>query len=66
MKNILLLTLLLVFNTVATAQVGVGTKTPDKSAALDVTSEHRGFLPPRMSYAQIKAIKEPAMGLIVY
>ncbi|MGY0425576.1 MAG: hypothetical protein ACWIPI_01925, partial [Polaribacter sp.] len=66
MKRVLLLTLLLAFSTVATAQVGIGTKTPDKSAALDVTSIRKGFLPPRMTYAQIKAINNPAEGLIIY
>ncbi|MGY0408532.1 MAG: hypothetical protein ACWIPJ_09305, partial [Polaribacter sp.] len=66
MKNILSLTLLLIFSAVATAQVGIGTKTPDKSAALDVTSTTKGLLPPRMKFAQIKAIKNPAEGLIIY
>ncbi|MGY0426518.1 MAG: hypothetical protein ACWIPI_06775, partial [Polaribacter sp.] len=66
MKNILLLTLLLVFCTVATAQVGVGTETPDKSAVLDVTSTDKGFLPPRLSFDQIKAISTPPAGLIIY
>ncbi|MGY0406895.1 MAG: hypothetical protein ACWIPJ_00855, partial [Polaribacter sp.] len=66
MRNILLLTLLLAFSAVTTAQVGVGTKTPDKSAALEVQSTTKGFLPPRMTYAQIKAINDPAEGLIIY
>ncbi|MGY0407356.1 MAG: hypothetical protein ACWIPJ_03230 [Polaribacter sp.] len=65
MKNVLLI-LLLAYSTVATAQVGIGTKTPDNSAALDVASTTKGFLPPRMTFNQIKAINTPAKGLIVY
>lgn len=48
------------------AQVGVGTTSPDASAALDVESTTKGFLPPRMTEGQINAIATPAEGLIVY
>ncbi|QTE23770.1 FISUMP domain-containing protein [Polaribacter cellanae] len=48
------------------AQVGVGTTTPHSSAILEVQSTTKGFLPPRMTLAQIKAIATPAEGLIVY
>jgi len=46
--------------------VGVGTKTPDPSASLDVSSTTAGFLPPRMTTAQMHAIGSPAEGLMVY
>jgi uncharacterized protein (TIGR02145 family) len=36
------------------------------SAALEVESTTKGFLPPRMTKAQMKAIVNPAEGLIVY
>lgn len=48
------------------AQVGIGTITPDTSAALDVSSTTKGFLPPRMDAAQRNAIISPATGLTIY
>ena len=45
---------------------GVGTTTPVASAALDVTSTTKGFLPPRMTTGQRDAIASPASGLMVY
>jgi len=51
---------------IASAQVGVGTTTPDASAQLDITSSTLGFLPPRMTQAQRVAIASPAAGLLVY
>lgn len=46
--------------------VGIGTSTPNNSALLDLTSTTRGFLPPRMTSAQVAAISSPATGLQVY
>ena len=49
------------------AAVIVGTYTdPESSAKLTVNSETQGFLAPRVSDAQRKAIIEPADGLLVY
>ncbi|MCX6277458.1 MAG: DUF1566 domain-containing protein [Bacteroidetes bacterium] len=39
---------------------------PDSKAMLDVKSATKGFLPPRMTYAQRVAIASPAAGLIVW
>jgi microcystin-dependent protein len=50
----------------ATGNVGIGTTTPDASAALDVTSTDKGVLFPRMTQAQRTAIASPATGLLVY
>lgn len=47
-------------------KVGIGTSSPDASAALDVSSTTRGFLPPRMTTAQRDAIASPVAGLIIY
>jgi len=48
-------------------QIGTGSTTsPDPSAQLDVNSTTRGFLPPRMTEVQMRAIQSPADGLIVY
>ena len=39
---------------------------PDNSAVLDLQSTTKGFLPPKMSSLQRKAITSPAAGLIVF
>src|SRR5215470_18275137 len=46
--------------------VGIGTTTPDPSAALDITATNKGLLIPRMSANSINAILSPARGLLVY
>ena len=46
--------------------IGIGTLTPDPSAALDITGAGKGLLIPRMSSAAITAIPDPAKGLMVY
>ncbi len=50
------------------SQFGVNTdgSLPDGSAMLDVKSNNKGLLPPRMARAEINAIVNPANGLIVY
>lgn len=48
------------------AQVGIGTTTPDPSAALHVYSNTKGFLPPVMTESNRDAISNPAEGLMVY
>lgn len=50
----------------AGGNVGIGTATPNASALLDVSSTTKGFLPPRMTTAQVNAIATPANGLLVY
>jgi hypothetical protein len=47
--------------------VSIGTNSePVASAALDVVSTTKGFLPPRMTGAQAELISSPAEGLMVY
>lgn len=48
----------------ATAQVGIGTTTPDPNAILDIVSTNKGFLPPRV--ADVTAITTPVAGLMIY
>lgn len=50
----------------ANAQVGIGTITPDASAQLDVKSDAKGVLVPRLTSAQRTGIGSPADGLLVY
>jgi hypothetical protein len=44
----------------------VNSSTPQSSAILQADSTTQGFLPPRMTDAQIRAIASPAEGLIAY
>lgn len=51
------------------AQTGIGTTTPNTSAKLDVYSNNKGFLPPRVtltSATDASTIATPAEGLLVY
>jgi hypothetical protein len=48
------------------AQVGIGTTTPEASAALDITSTTKGLLPPRMTTNERDLISSAATGLIVF
>ncbi len=67
MKKIFLMVLL--FSALCSSaqnNVGVGTNSPDPSAVLDVTSNDKGVLVPRLSTIQINAIPNPATGLLVY
>jgi hypothetical protein len=62
-----LLGLLFLASQMLTAQnVGVNTTTPEPSAILDVNSNQKGFLPPRMTTAERNAISAPALGLMIY
>lgn len=50
----------------AQAQVGVGTTTPHTSSALDIASDSKGVLVPRLTLLQRNAIAGPANGLLIY
>ncbi len=66
MKNFKLLIACLLLSVAATAQVGIGTTSPNTSAALDIASTTSGLLVPRMTHAQLIAIALPATGLLVF
>jgi hypothetical protein len=53
-------------NKTLTGTLSVGTATPAASAQLDVSSTSKGFLPPRMTFAQRNSITSPATGLVVF
>jgi uncharacterized protein (TIGR02145 family) len=46
--------------------VGIGTISPTSTALLELSSDAKGFLPPRMTTAQRNAITSPATGLVVF
>ena len=51
------------------SQTGIGTTTPNASAKLDVFSNNKGFLPPRVTLTSVTdatTIASPAEGLLVY
>ncbi len=67
MKQLLkyiLLTLAIVISKGATAQIGMGTTTPDASAQLDISATGKGLLVPRMTMSNRPS--SPATGLIIY
>jgi hypothetical protein len=60
--------LFLIFSSIISysQNVGIGTTTPDSSAALEIKSSSQGFLPPRMTTTQRNAITNPAEGLQIF
>ena len=48
------------------AQIGIGTAAPDSSAILDIKSQTKGLLIPRMSASQRNMIPSPVKGLMVF
>ncbi len=68
MKTTLLSLALALATTTAFAQVGIGTTDPDDTAALDVQSSDKGFLPPRMTTTERDAINGGVFeeGLTIY
>jgi hypothetical protein len=51
---------------IAKAQVGIGTITPEMSSILDIQSNDKGILLPRLSTAERNLIISPANGLLIY
>ncbi|MES2773307.1 MAG: FG-GAP repeat protein [Bacteroidota bacterium] len=47
-------------------RIGIGTTSPNPSAILDMNSDNKGMLMPRMTTAQRKTIATPAQGLMVF
>ena len=50
-------------------RVGIGTQNPKSSAALEVASSNKGFLPPRVSLTSttdVTTVPSPVEGLVVY
>ena len=65
-RDIKILALIILISFTGMAQVGIGTTSPDASAALDISSTDGGILFPRMTSAQREAIVNPATSLTVF
>jgi len=46
--------------------VGIGTTSPDESAILELNSDSKGFLMPRMTTSQRSTINNPSDGLLIF
>jgi hypothetical protein len=66
MKKLIVSIVCIIASFTLTAQVGIGTTSPDASSALHIESTTKGFLPPRMTQDQRNFIDTPASGLIIY
>lgn len=65
--SIIFLVTILILSTIQTkAQIGIGTNSPNKSSMLDVQSNSKGFLLPRMTVLERNYIVNPAEGLMVF
>lgn len=65
LRILTILSLFFVINTVF-SQVGINTISPDPSALLDISSDTKGILVPRMTSTQRDLIVDPANGLLIY
>lgn len=62
-----ILVLLIALSNVVFAQVGIGSNaTPNESSMLELTSNNKGLLVPRMTTSQRNDIISPELGLIIY
>ncbi|MFT5862881.1 MAG: hypothetical protein ACI828_001533 [Flavobacteriales bacterium] len=61
-----LMQLILLASSCIYAQVGIGTTTPEASSALNIFSDSKGFLMPRLSTLERDDITLPASGLMIY
>lgn len=66
LKKQYLVLYLVLFSIFTKAQMGIGTRSPDTSSLLDLKSNSRGFLTPRMTTIQRDLIKFPAKGLLIF
>jgi hypothetical protein len=65
MKKIIPILLFIAIQKMSMAQsIGIGTTTPDSSAMLDISSNNKGLLLPRIK--DTSSIKSPAKGLLIY
>ena len=68
MKILLLIVSALLFATLSiqAQNIGIGTSTPNASAILDISSNSRGLLIPKLTTFERQGINNPALGLMVF
>jgi hypothetical protein len=66
LKHLLLLSVIFMVVKTQAQNVGIGTPNPNASALLDISSNNKGLLMPRMTSAQRNAIIAPAKGLMAF
>lgn len=66
MRTLSTIIMILCFSITIQAQIGIGTNTPNASAALDISHNEKGLLIPRLTQNQRDAIIAPATGLLIY
>ncbi len=66
MKKVLTIALSIITLHLSAQNIGIGTDTPDSSAALHISDTTKGILIPRMSMSQRLNIHNPAEGLMIY
>ncbi|MES2431432.1 MAG: hypothetical protein V4556_10865 [Bacteroidota bacterium] len=54
------------FTSAITAQVGIGTNTPNASSVLELSSINKAFIPPRMTTQQRDQISGPVAGMMIF
>ena len=64
--TIIMMASLIITETFGQVGISADSSMPDSTAMLDVKSISKGFLPPRMTQAQMGEIEGPADGLMVY
>jgi len=65
-KIFIVIIFILLFVPISYSQVGIGTTTPNSSSVLDIESNDKGVLIPRLSSLQRNNIITPAKGLLVF
>lgn len=65
-KKIIYCTLFIFFINDLIGQIGVNTTNPHQSSALDISSNSKGIIIPRLTLAQRNAIASPAEGLMIF
>ena len=65
-KLVLLVFLMCLINSLSNAQIGIGTTSPNASAALDISSTSKGILFPRLTTIQRANIANPTAGMVIY
>ncbi len=65
-RLVILVFLMCLVNSMSNAQIGIGTTSPNASAALDISSNSKGLLFPRLTTIQRATIANPIAGMVIF